>query len=279
MQTLRTIIFTVFAVVPLAYGQPEPETNPAAPAPPAVTTFAVTPIPKKESFHLYLLMGQSNMAGRDRSKLAEQVANPHVLTLTDDGKWIVARDPIHSQQGRVEPGAGPGISFAKEMSKADPKITIGLIPCAVGGSPLKRWVKGGDLYQIAVQRAKAAAQVGTVKGVLWHQGETDTLKKETADSYETRLTQMIKDLRADLNQPELPVVVGQLGDFLSLTSDKYPFVDTVRSAIKHMPEVVQHVGYADSAGLEHQGDKLHFNADAAKELGTRYAKAMQGLQK
>lgn len=90
---------------------------------------------------------------------------------------------------------------------------------------------------------------------------------------------MFKDLREDLGQPDLPIVVGQLGDFLALTPEKYPYAETVCTAIKHMPEVVPNVGYVDSTGLDHKGDKLHFDAKAATELGRRYAKAMQELQK
>jgi hypothetical protein len=173
-------------------------------------------------------------------------------------------------------GIGPGIPFALEMLKAAPNVTIGLVPCAVGGTSLSRWVKGADLYERAVSRAKLAAQVGVIQGVLWHQGESDTSKQKNAESYEARLTQMFKDLRQDLDLPELPIVVGQLGDFL--TPEKYPYAETVRSAIKHAPSAIANVGYADAAGLVDKGDKLHFAADAENELGARYAKAMQELQ-
>lgn len=231
--------------------------------------------PPKNSFHIYLLMGQSNMVGRDTRGLAAQADDPRILTLNTNGEWVVARDPLHSSEGRIPPGVGPGISFAAEMLKADPTITIGLVPCAVGGTPLRRWVKGGDLYEKAVKRAKLAAQTGVIEGVLWHQGETDTSSQKNAETYEVRLTQMFKDLRADLDQPDLPIVVGQLGNFLE--PGKYPYVETVRAAIKHMPAVMPHVGYADSTGLGDKGDKLHFSSEAQREFGTRYAKAMQEI--
>lgn len=234
--------------------------------------------PAKESFHIYLLMGQSNMVGRDTRTLASQADDPHVLALSPDGRWAVARDPIHAQVGRIAPGAGPGIPFALEMLKADPQVTIGLVPCAVGGTQLRRWVKGGDLYEQAVSRAREASQDGRIKGVLWHQGEADTSKKENAETYGARLTQMFSDLRQDLGVPDLPIVVGQLGDFLTLTPEKNPYAETVRAAIRHVPELMPGVGYADSAGLGDKGDKLHFSADAQRELGARYAKAMRGLQ-
>jgi hypothetical protein len=87
---------------------------------------------------------------------------------------------------------------------------------------------------------------------------------------------MFRDLRQDLSLPDLPIVVGQLGDFL--TAEKYPYVELVRGAIGHVPAVLPRVGYADAAGLGHKGDGLHFSADAEKELGTRFARAMRELQ-
>ena len=241
----------------------------------ALPASAVVP-PAREFFHLYLLMGQSNMAGRDTRTLDQQVDDPRILSLNADGHWVIARDPLHPQQGRTVPGAGPGIPFARELVKTDPKIVVGLIPCAVGGTPLRRWTKGADLYEQALVRARQAAQAGILSGVLWHQGESDTTSQANAETYEARLARMLRDLRQDLGQPELPIVVGQIGDFL--TAEKYPFADTVRGAIRHIPALVPRVGYADSAGLGHKGDQLHFSAEAQQELGARFARAMRGLQ-
>ena len=245
----------------------------AATSRPAVV---VTP-PAANLFDIYLLMGQSNMVGRDTTTLAAQVDNPQILALDTDGRWVVARDPIHIKNARIDPGVGPGIPFATEMRKQNPNRTIGLVPCAIGGTALARWVKGADLYENAVARAKVAARAGAIKGVLWHQGESDTSSKANADAYEAKLVQMIADLRSDLNLPNAPIVVGELGQFLSV--DQYPYVKTVQDALKHVAMVVPQVGHAESAGLGDKGDRLHFSAAAQVEFGARYAKAMQKLQK
>ncbi len=237
---------------------------------------AVAPT-ERAQFRVYLLMGQSNMVGRDVREMEALGKNPHVLSLTGAGIWVVAQDPLHEPFGKIPPGVGPGLSFGRAMSAADKNITIGLVPCAVGGTPLRRWVKGGDLYEAAVVRAKVAAKSGMLAGVIWHQGESDTDKQETADTYEARLTQMIKDLRSDLGVADLPVVVGQLGEFL--TVEKYPGVETVRAAFKRMPSALARVGFADSTGLGDKGDKLHFSTEAQREMGARFAKAMLALEK
>lgn len=237
----------------------------------------VAPPANKQDFHIYLLMGQSNMCGRDTRQLASQVDNPKILAFNSDGKWVIARDPMFPMAGRIEPGAGPGIPFAAKMLAADPKVTIGLVPCAVGGTQLRRWVKGGDLYENALVQAKAAAENGVISGVLWHQGESDSEKMETAEIYEARLKHMFSDLRADLKQPDLPIVVGEIGEFMD--EKKFPGAETVRKAIKRMPKVVEHVGFVNSSGLKDKGDELHFDADGSKQLGERFAKEMQALEK
>lgn len=265
--TIALSILAVSSISLLAQSTPQSAPQPLAPE----------KLPTKDRFQIYLLMGQSNMAGRDASQLPPPLNNPRVLSLNSKGEWVLAQEPLHPVEGSKVAGVGPGIPFALEMLKADPGITIGLVPCAVGGTQLKRWVKGGDLYEKAVNRAQTAAHAGTLKGVLWHQGESDTREQNDAETYQARLTKMLKDLRADLGQPNLPIVIGQIGMFLE--PQKFPYADQVRAALKEIPKVVPNTGYADSAGLEDKGDKLHFNAESQGTMGERYAKAMQGLVK
>jgi hypothetical protein len=269
-----------------ATNAPQPTTNAAKHGPHAATNggglvnviapdvkpLEVAMLPAKSNFDLYLLIGQSNMVGRDATPIAQQITNSRVLAFDAKGEWVVAKEPMHV--GGT--GIGPGIPFALEMLRGDDRTAVGLIPCAVGGTALSRWVKGGDLYEKAVQRARAAAATGQIKGVLWHQGESDTSKKENAETYQARLTQMLKDLRGDLNLPDVPIVVGQLGPFL--TTAKYPYVETVRGAIEAVSAEVPGVGVADSADLKDSGDALHFSAAAQETFATRYAVTMKTLQ-
>jgi hypothetical protein len=235
-------------------------------------------LPKKEKLHLYLLMGQSNMAGRGKIGKEDLTANPRVIMLSTNGNWEAAVDPI-TKDRKTDLGVGPGLSFGKTMAEKDPTVTIALVPCAVGGTPLSRWQKGGDLYKRAIERAKLAMNDGVLEGVLWHQGESDTGKKENAESYSARLSQMIKDLRTDLGSTNLPVVVGELGEFLyNRPKNKPPFVTLVNDALRKLPETVPLTGCASSKGLKDKGDELHFNAEAQHEFGRRYAAEMIRLQ-
>jgi hypothetical protein len=245
-------------------------TPPAAPPKPAVFNPPQVPFDigsDKTKLHIYVLMGQSNMVGRDTTGLESQTTDPRVGYF-DGRNWIIAIEPMKGGSG-----FGPGTFFAKAMLPMYPDGKIGLVPCAVGGTPLSRWVKGADLYENAVKKAKLAAQSGTIEGMLWHQGESDANKPEDATTYEARLKQMFLDFRADIGIPDLPIVVGELGDFV-----KEPQVEVVKAAQKDMPNALPHVGFANSDGLTHRGDHLHFNAASQAEFGQRYAAEMQKLQ-
>jgi hypothetical protein len=159
----------------------------------------------EEHRHIYLLMGQSNMVGR--GKMTRWPLHPRVLSLNKAGRWIPAIDPLHETSSRDR--VGPGVSFGRGMLYVvDQEVTIGLVPCAVGGSPLSRWEKGGDLYEATVRRAREATKHGTLMGILWMQGEKDAKELALAMSYAKRLDAMILDFRHEFGMPELPFVAA-----------------------------------------------------------------------
>src|SRR5690606_40186479 len=84
-------------------------------------------LPPRENFHLFLLVGQSNMAGRGKITEGQNQPHPRVLMLTRDGKWAPAVDPLHFDKPTVV-GVGVGRTFAEVIAEAKPDITIGLIP-------------------------------------------------------------------------------------------------------------------------------------------------------
>jgi hypothetical protein len=249
----------------------------AEPAKPA-TGPIVTKLPPKEKLHLYVLMGQSNMAGRGVVGPEDKTPHPRVIMLNLDGRWEQAIEPVTRDRAKGL-GVGPALAFGKAMAEHDPDITIGLVPCAVGATALANWQKGEKLYEDAVRRTKLATEVGTLKGVLWHQGESESGDEKRAGSYDTRWAQMITDFRKDLAAPELPVVIGELGEYLyTRTGNKSPFAKLVNERIDKIPEEVAHTAVASSKGLKHKGDELHFDAASQREFGGRYAAAMLRLQ-
>jgi len=234
-------------------------------------------LPAKRKIHLYLLMGQSNMAGRGAIEAEDRTPNPRVLTFTTNGTWEIAVEPVTHDKPKAL-GVGPGLAFGKAMAETHPGVTIGLVPCAVGGTPLSRWERGNDLYSNATARAKLAMKSGTLKGILWHQGESDS-KPGLAETYGDRLAQMIQDIRADLNSPALPFVAGQLGEFLfTRQATNITEARLVNDTLAGIPGRVPHTGCALSNGLTHKGDQVHFDASSQRKLGQRYAAEMIRLQ-
>jgi hypothetical protein len=231
------------------------------------------------SLHLYLLIGQSNMAGRGVVGQEDTTPHPRVYSLDRAGLWVPAVDPIHYDK-RIA-GVGPGLSFGKAMAARDPEIRIGLMPCAAGGSPIRVWQSGGYWeqtaswpYDDAVRRTRTGMQQGVLKGILWHQGESDS-NEQDAPLYANRLSALIAALRADLDAVDVPFVVATLGDFFAARN---PWARMINDALRQLPFQIHACGCVTSEGLAHKGDDLHFGTAAARELGRRYAEAMTRLR-
>lgn len=233
-------------------------------------------LPPKEKFQLFLLVGQSNMAGRGKVAPPDKEPNPHVLTLTKAGEWTPAVDPIHFDKPGVA-GVGLGRTFGLEIAKTDPDVTIGLIPCAVGGTSIERWVPGAydsatktHPYDDMLPRAKKALESGTLCGILWHQGEGDA-NPARSKAYEKNLTELVERLRKELDAPTVPFIIGQLGQFPGRPWNEN--THAVDDAQKHYAETHPHAAFVSSDGLKDRGDNVHFDAASYRELGRRYAQA------
>lgn len=237
-------------------------------------------LPAKEKLRIYLSMGQSNMAGRGKVENEDKTPHPRVLMFVEtNGSWASAIEPVTKDENKTH-GVGPALAFAKAMAEKDSSVTIGLVATAEGGTPLKRWERGADLYERAVHRAKLAMKDGVLAGVIWHQGESNTGNKDRSDNYAERLAKMISDLRADLDAPNLPFVVGELGEFLTNRKKQPPLprANEVNQALRDLPKHVSNTGFASAHGLTDKGDELHFDSKSQREFGKRYADVMWQLQ-
>ncbi|MES2240984.1 MAG: sialate O-acetylesterase [Bacteroidota bacterium] len=225
------------------------------------------------NFEVYLLVGQSNMSGRGKVEAKDQEVQENILMLDKTNNWVAAKDPMHSDRDYT--GVGPGISFAKAMLEGQKKIKIGLIPCAWGGSPIKVWKPGAKYfnnfpYDEAIARAKIAIEKGQLKGILWHQGESDNDASKSV-VYLQKLKELVANLRKDLNAPNLPFVAGEIGRFNT--------EDYINKIVNTLPAEVANTAVVSSEGLTDKGDHLHFDSPSARELGKRYAVAMKKLLK
>jgi hypothetical protein len=257
MKTLRLFVIVLLGVFTSAEA--------AAPA-----------LPAKEKFHLFLLVGQSNMAGRGPMTDADQIPHPRVLMLNQAGAWVPAADPLHFDKPKAV-GVGLGLTFADAVAAAQPEVTIGLIPCAVGGSPIDSWQPGyfynatqSHPWDDALRRAQLALSAGTLKGILWHQGESDATR-EFAEGYAAKLQALIARMRAALGAPSVPFIVGQMGRFEGSPWNDYKI--QVDRAHRELPEKLARVAFVSAEGLKDKGDKTHFDTASYRELGRRYADA------
>ncbi|KAI3761138.1 hypothetical protein L1987_51546 [Smallanthus sonchifolius] len=228
---------------------------------------------------VFILAGQSNMAGRggvidgdwDGIIPPEIKASPgRILRLGGDLRWVDAQEPLHADiDVNKTCGVGPGMAFANAVLRGDPRRfrVVGLVPCAIGGSGIGEWSRGGRLYEGLTRRAAAAVGGGgEIRAVLWFQGERDTLNISDAELYKERLHKLFIDLRTDLKSPLLPVIQ------VALASGEGPYIEMVRKAQHgiNLPNVMT----VDAKGLLLQPDGLHLSTSAQVQVGKMLAHAM-----
>ena len=244
-----------------------------------ITSASAQSLPSKEKFHLFLLVGQSNMAGRGIVEAHDKTPHARVLMLNKAGEWVPAIDPMHFDKAAA--GVGLGKTFGQLYAEAHPEITVGLIPCAVGGSPIDAWKPGAfdaptktHPWDDAMVRAHAALKAGELKGILWHQGESDSTPK-LAPEYDGKLRDLVARLRTELSATEVPFVLGQLGKFSeSPWSENKQLVDKFHQAL---PAAIKNAAFVSAEGLKHKGDKVHFDSPSLREFGKRYFEAYSKL--
>ncbi|MGX5817073.1 sialate O-acetylesterase [Chitinophaga lutea] len=231
-----------------------------------------------KDLQLYILIGQSNMAGRGvvTPEYQEQ-GNDRVVMLNKENQWVKAAHPLHFDKPKAA-GVGPGLTFGIAMAEASPGATIGLVPCAVGGTAIQKWRPGAydeatktHPWDDALVRIKEAMQYGTVAGVIWHQGEGNSNEAD-ANTYLDDLSELIQRVRTVCNNPRLPFVVGELGRY----RDRYALIN---KALVKLPSKVPNTTVVSSEGLWHKGDGTHFDSPSASEFGRRFAQGMLALQK
>ena len=234
---------------------------------------------------LFLLFGQSNMEGAPKAEATDLLENPRVRVLGYDtfgdrkwNEWAIAKPPLH----RSWAGLGPGDHFGKALAEAWPDKTIGLIPCAISGVDIDFFRKGvvsdrrsefeippdnsrDSAYDMILERVQLAKQSGVVRGILFHQGESDS--GQTA--WVGKVQALLANLRSDLNLGDsVPFLAGEL---------LYTGCCSGHNAlVRQLPDVIPNAHVVSAAGLGELEDQYnaHFDLPAQRELGRRYAQVM-----
>lgn len=221
----------------------------------------------------FLLIGQSNMAGRGDFGEVPEIVNKHCFMLRN-GRWQPMGEPINPDRhisGHYHSGVGLAASFADEYAKHFGE-NIGLIPCADGGTAIKEWQPGEVLYDNAVFQAKLAQRTSEIVGILWHQGENDSMNRDDVGLYRDRFMNMISSLIKDLNLPDnIPVIIGELGEFLVDYADgKLKYFNEINIVLKDLSKELQCSGFVSAKGLTCKDDGVHFSSKSYREFGKRY---------
>ncbi|MDR3191455.1 MAG: sialate O-acetylesterase [Treponema sp.] len=217
--------------------------------------------------HSFLMIGQSNMAGRGLIGEEPPIENANLFMLRN-GRWYPLSEPVNYD--RPFAGVSLAVSFADEYQKKFGG-QAGLIPCADGGTSLEDWREGGQLYTHAVYQCGLAKNISEVKGVLWHQGEGDSGDEKNASSYAKRFSGMIKALLRDCGVEGAPVILGELGYFLKDNpKNAEPFFPVVNRELAKLAAENRGMALAGAEGLVSKGDNLHFDSKSLREFGRRY---------
>jgi len=224
------------------------------------------------TFHVFLLLGQSNMAGYPKAATADKVKNERIRVLGFDDcsatgrkadQWDVAVPPLHECfAGAI----GPGDYFSKTLiDKVPAGDTILLVPGALSGKAIAVFSKGAEKYDWIIKRAKNAQQMGgVIEGLLFHQGESDCGNS----AWPMKVKQLVSDLKADLKLGDVPFLVGEL-PYDSACKNHNPLVNMLPGMIPNTT-VISAQGLALDAG---DTSNFHFGHDAQVELGKRYEAA------
>ncbi|MCK9478605.1 MAG: discoidin domain-containing protein [Firmicutes bacterium] len=247
---------------------------------------AATNFPAKEDFHIYLCIGQSNMAGRAAVEKVDQKRFDNVY-LFNGNEWEYAQPwyrknnlegfnryaNVLFNENKLQ-GLSPAFYFADVMERNAPdNVKIGIVSNAKGGTAISQWMKGYanppgtrddfDLFENTVLYAKDAMQRGTLRGIIWHQGESD----KNNSNYINDLKTFVTDLRSELGVgAEVPFIAGEIGHFVSSASNFN----------NRLPTMLGENGIINSHYIEvppscgHIGDNLHFNSEAQRTIGALY---------
>ncbi|TSJ36487.1 sialate O-acetylesterase [Mucilaginibacter corticis] len=249
-------------------------------------------------FYIFLCFGQSNMEGNarfdaqdtagidPRFKVLQAVDCPDLGRMKDT--WYTAVPPLC----RCKTGLTPADYFGRTLVANLPKrVKIGIINISVAGSRIELfekdnfqpyvtsvpgWMKNmiaeyeGNPYARLVELARLAQQKGVIKGILIHQGESNT-----NDTLWTRKVKGIYDnLMTDLKlKPKaVPLLAGEL-----VSADQGGACASMNKIIARLPETIPNSYVISSEGCSASPDKLHFTAEGYRKLGTRYGVKMLAL--
>lgn len=247
-----------------------------------------------KNFYIFLCFGQSNMEGHARFQPQDTVADSRfqVLETLDcpnlgrvKGQWYTAVPPLC----RCYTGLTPADYFGRTLIAGLPKnVRVGVINVSIGGCKIELFDKDnyqsyvktapvwmlnmikeydGNPYGRLVEMAKIAQRSGVIKGILLHQGESNTNDTLWPQKVKLVYDNLMKDL--DLNSKKVPLLAGEV-----VNTDQGGACASMNAIIATLPKTIPNSYVIPSTGCEGINDRLHFSAEGYRELGKRYGETM-----
>jgi len=250
------------------------------------------------NFYIFIAFGQSNMEGSapfeaqdttavDKRFRVLETVNCANLNRTK-GNWYTAVPPL----ARCKTGLGPADYFGRTLVENLPKnIKVGIINVAIGGCKIElfdkdnyqsytstapEWMKSmlaeydGNPYARLVEMAKIAQKSGVIKGILMHQGESNTGDKAWPGKVKGVYHNLLSDLQ--LEAKSTPLLAGEV-----VNADQEGVCASMNTIIATLPQTIPTAYVISSAGCPDGPDNLHFSAEGYRMLGKRYGEKMLSL--
>jgi len=249
------------------------------------------------NFYIFLCFGQSNMEGNariepqdttvdSRFQVLEAVDCPNIGRIK--GKWYPAAPPLCRSHTGLTPADYFGRTLVANLPK---KIKIGIINVAVGGCKIELFDKDnyqsyvstapswmlnmikeydGNPYERLVEMARLAQKDGVIKGILIHQGESNTNDSIWPQKVKGVYDNLMKDLKLD--PKSVPLLAGEL-----VNADQGGACASMNQIIAKLPQTIPNSYVISSKGCPGIADHLHFTAEGYRMIGKRYGAKMLSL--
>lgn len=250
------------------------------------------------NFLIFLCFGQSNMEGfpgleeQDKGPVNERFQMLAAVDFPElnrkQGQWYPAVPPL----SRPSAGLGPADYFGRTLvSNLPPHIKVGVVTVAIPGCKIELfdeekyqayattapdWMTniiaayGGNPYARLVELAKRAQEDGVIKGILLHQGESNTGDKDWPNKVNGVYKKLLKDL--SLKAEEVPLLAGEV-----VGAEHQGLCASMNEIIRELPRTIPTAHVVSSKDCDARSDRLHFRPAGYRELGRRYAETMLPL--
>lgn len=262
-----------------------------------LTLLSMKSFAQDKNFYIFLAVGQSNMEGNARPQPQDSTVDSRfqVLQAVDcdalnrkKDNWYTAKPPL----SRCRTGLTPGDYFGRTLVANLPKnVRVGIVNVSVAGAKIEvfdeksyeayvnstaDWLKNivkeynGNPYARLVELGKLAQKSGVIKGILLHQGESNTGDTLWTKKVKVVYDNLIKDL--NLNAKSVPLLAGEV-----VHANYNGRSASMNKIIATLPQTIPNSYVISSADAPDGGDRLHFSAEGYRILGTHYGEKMLDL--